>query len=64
MEFANNLYFEKTTLELSSNKTKIEELNTTCDNLKEELVLKDKQLQLTIDELTLARNNYIIRQKR
>ena len=60
----NNSYFEQTNMELSSNKKKIDELNTLYANIKEELNLKEKQLYVTNEELILARNNYIIKQSK
>jgi chromosome segregation ATPase len=58
----NNLYFEQTNLELSSNKIKIEELKTLYDNVNKELGLKQDELVCVKKELDLARNNYILKQ--
>jgi chromosome segregation ATPase len=60
----NNLFFEQTNMELSSNKIKIEELKTLYDNVKEALRLKHDELMRTKEELELATNNFIIKQTR
>ena len=49
-------------MELSSNKIKLEELNTLYDNANKELSLKQDELVCIKKELDLARNNYILKQ--
>ena len=59
----NNVYFEKLIETLSESKQKVEELNILYENEKKKLELTLLHLEKVESELTLCKNDYIIKQR-